>query len=212
MRHSAFRHRLISAGANVRHCVSMNEEEELAVLLDDSKVVGDWFSPNKLSSSRAKHSWSDDWLLPYIGPDGQGWPNDKIPAEIFEAIGKYLPRDCLQNFRLSCKEFERKMSHVLFTTVVVPFQPELYGGVETSHLIEAEHKGKGRVIVSLDPLNENGDIIDCGPHHPHEGKAEKEDAHKGMKVFKDWGHHINKFGISFEVHEGKQVTHHSRNI
>lgn len=213
MRHSASRHHLISREPNVQPGVNMNVEEELASLLEDALVVGDWYSPNKPSSTRAKHSGPDDSLLPYIGVDGQGWPKDKIPIEIFEAVGKYLSHGCLQNLRLSCKEFEWKVSRLLFKTVVVPFHPELYGGVETSDSIKAGQKGKGKgkekAIVHPDPLNEDRDVVDDKPACLPDGTAMEEDTHKGMKVFNDWGPHINKFGMTFEVSERKPSFHFS---
>ena len=99
-------------------------KEEAAMLLDDYKVLQSWTNPNKPSASSGQYSRSDDTSLPHIGPDGQGWPNDKMPLEIFEAIGEYLSRESLQNFRLSCRDFERNASLILFKTVVVPSVPE----------------------------------------------------------------------------------------
>lgn len=186
MKHSAPRHRLCAAGLSVPHCVSFDEEEELALLLE------------------SKYPGSDNSLLPYIGPDGQGWPNEKIPVEIFEAIGKYLSRECLQSFRLSCKEFERKTSRMLFRDVVVLFQPDLYGGDENSHSIKVEHKGKGTAEAQFDLLNEERD---SKLPYPYGVTAGREDIHKGMKVFHDWGPHINKFGLSFELSDGKPYFH-----
>lgn len=196
-------------GVNAAHCVTMNEEEEVTTLLNDYYALNDRAIPYEPPHRRAKYPRSDNSLLPYIGPTGQGWPNDKIPPEIFEAIGRYLPRECLRNFRLSCKEFERKISHGFFTTVVVPFRPELFGGVEASHPIKPEPEGKGKAVARLEPMNENGVIFDGKHHFSCGGKAGKGDDHNGMNVFKAWGHHINKFGMSFEIHEGKQVIPHS---
>lgn len=56
-----------------------------------------------------------------------GWPEDKVPVEIFTMILRHLPRSDVQNMRLVNKEFERKVSHELFKIVVVPFRPEIYG-------------------------------------------------------------------------------------
>ena len=172
----------------------MTGEEELAILLDDLKIEEDW-SPNELSSS-AKHPCSDESLLPYIGPGGQGWPMDKVPIEIFQAIGEYLSRDSLLSFRASCKEFERKTSHLLFRTVVVPFRPELFGKVEASELAETQDKGKGKARVRI-----GGDSPGLSG-----GRAEKGGAHNGMDIFKHWGHHISQFGLTFEIDDGKPVS------
>lgn len=55
------------------------------------------------------------------------WPLNKIPVELFTIIISYLPRSNIQSMRLVNKEFDLKVSQVLFRTVVVPFKPEIYG-------------------------------------------------------------------------------------
>jgi hypothetical protein len=55
------------------------------------------------------------------------WPAGLLPVEIFALIIDYLPRSSIQDLRLVNKEFEDKVSPVLFKVVVVPFRPEIYG-------------------------------------------------------------------------------------
>ena len=62
-----------------------------------------------------------------LGPNGQGWPANRVPLEIFERIIGFLPRDTIQTLRHVNREFEKKVSNVLFSNVVVPFTPRIYG-------------------------------------------------------------------------------------
>ena len=55
------------------------------------------------------------------------WPAGLLPVEIFALIIDHLPRSSIQSLRLVNKEFEDKVSPVLFKVVVVPFRPEIYG-------------------------------------------------------------------------------------
>lgn len=55
------------------------------------------------------------------------WPAQLLPVEIFTLIINHLPRSSIQNLRLVNKEFDQKVSEVLFKVVVVPFRPEIYG-------------------------------------------------------------------------------------
>jgi hypothetical protein len=62
-----------------------------------------------------------------LGPNGQGWPAKFVPLEIFERIIGFLPRDTIETLRYVSREFETKVSNVLFSNVVVPFTPRIYG-------------------------------------------------------------------------------------
>lgn len=62
-----------------------------------------------------------------LGPNGQGWPANRIPLEIFDRITGYLPRDTIEQLRLVNRELEKKVSDCLFRNVVVPFTPKIYG-------------------------------------------------------------------------------------
>jgi hypothetical protein len=80
--------------------------------------------------------------------------------------------------RLVNKEFEKKVAHDLFQTVVVPFSPEIYG--------IAEEPTNGNRHLSSD----EGDIVP--------GKVAVMLQDKGMRVFEGFGEHIHRFGMSFE--------------
>ena len=58
------------------------------------------------------------WVAP-LGPSGVGWPPGKIPLEIFQHIGRHLPRDAKANMRLVNGESEEKISDSFFETAVV---------------------------------------------------------------------------------------------
>jgi hypothetical protein len=119
-------------------------------------------------------------------PASAQWPPGAMPTELFEEIASYLDRDDIKSMRLVCREFDRYISQVLFKTVVVPFNTEIYGmlGQEKPDL-----KGKGKIRVenkSLKWKNANGDDVYNG---------------HGLDVFRGFGKHISKFGMSFEVRE-----------
>ncbi len=91
------------------------------------------------------------------------------------------------------QEFERKVSSALFRTVVVPFRRELYGLLEVSRPINVHQNVKGKAKARFD------DTL----HDIYWTEAEDGNGHDGMRVFKGWGRHITRFGMSFEVDEGK---------
>ena len=114
------------------------------------------------------------------------WPGGRVPTELFEEIAGYLNRDDIKSMRLVCREFDRHISQVIFKTVVVPFNTEIYGmlGQEKPDL-----KGKKKVAVENKSLlwkNANGDDVYNG---------------HGLDVFRGFGQHILRFGMSFEVTE-----------
>jgi len=80
--------------------------------------------------------------------------------------------------RLVNKEFEEKVAHDLFQTVVVPFSPEIYG--------IAEEPTNG----SRQSSSDQRDVL--------QGKAAVMLQDKGMRVFQGFGRHIQRFGMSFE--------------
>jgi hypothetical protein len=106
------------------------------------------------------------------------WPKDVIPVEIFSLIISYLSRSNVQNMRLVNKEFEEKVAHDLFQTVVVPFRPEIYGIAEEP------------TIGSRQPNNDERDVV--------QGNAAVMLQDRGMRVFQGFGRHIHRFGMSFE--------------
>ena len=66
-----------------------------------------------------------------IAASGRGWPTGVLPVEVFEIIAEMLSRDDLLRMRLVNHEFEKKISGRIFRSVVVPFQPDIYGMSET---------------------------------------------------------------------------------
>ena len=70
-------------------------------------------------------------LTPPPGPSGQAWARTSVPVEVFEKIGALLSRDDLLRMRLVNHEFEKKISGYVFKSVVVPFNPEIYGMSDT---------------------------------------------------------------------------------
>ena len=74
-----------------------------------------------------RHSSGHESIDLPLGPNGQGWPANRIPLEIFDRITGYLPRDTIEQLRLVNHELEKKVSDCLFRNVVVPFTPKIYG-------------------------------------------------------------------------------------
>ena len=116
-----------------------------------------------------------------------GWPPGQLPTELFEEVASYLNRDDIKSMRLVCSEFDRHVSQVLFGTVVVPFNTEIYGMLGQEQ--KPDFKGKKKVRIETNGLtwkNANGDDVYNG---------------HGLDVFRGFGKHIRKFGMSFEVNE-----------
>lgn len=135
------------------------------------------------------HSWkksvkiqSMDRVRPF-GPGGQGWPQNRLPLEVFENIARFLPRECLQRMRLVGREFEQKISNILFHTVVVPFREEIYGMMLQ----------KGKRL--------SADLATIGFQGKGATRTAPKLVHDGMKVFQAWGPNIRKFAMAFEVSE-----------
>ncbi|OCL12852.1 hypothetical protein AOQ84DRAFT_284294 [Glonium stellatum] len=147
---------------------------------------------------RANHYDSRDSLRPskslkleslsQRGKRNQGWPTGIVPTEMFEEIAGYLSRDDIKSMRLVCREFDRHVSQVLFNTVVVPFNTEIYGMLGTEK--KQDIKGKGKIMADtnkgLSWKNANGDDVYNG---------------HGLDVFRGFGPHILKYGMSFDVDE-----------
>ncbi|KAI9048936.1 hypothetical protein LZ554_006786 [Drepanopeziza brunnea f. sp. 'monogermtubi'] len=104
-----------------------------------------------------------------LSPCKLKWPPRLVPVEIFGLITSYLPRSNIQNMRLVNKEFDKKVSEVLFRIVVVPFRPEIYG-------ITPE------TTSSNDEVQQSIMIQD-----------------QGMRVFQGFGNWIQRFAMSFEI-------------
>ncbi len=199
VKHNQILHLLNSSAHKIPSCVAMNPKGIIKAFYG-GWVVGKW---TDLDDKLATHDGNVH--LPYLGKDGQGWPKYKIPVEIFEHVTQYLPRDSIQNMRLVNREFEKSCSHGLFKTVVVPFRPELYGMIEASRPVKAKPDIKGKGKARLDPPDGAVDFFDDAPLDFYWSKSKAGSVHDGMKVFKGWGRHITKFGMSFELDEGKLV-------
>ncbi|KAI9672390.1 MAG: hypothetical protein M1817_003412 [Caeruleum heppii] len=123
-----------------------------------------------------------------------GWPVSRIPVELFEHILIYLSRADIEHLRLVCKEFEVKLSPSLFKTVVLPFTSELYGvanNAESNNPPKRQktNSSKGKAVetpTKTETREDEGPLVlqDCG-----------------MRIFQGFGHHVNKFGMSFEIDE-----------
>ncbi|KAH0401852.1 hypothetical protein KCU89_g3740, partial [Aureobasidium melanogenum] len=127
------------------------------------------------------------------------WVPGEFPVELFELINQYLSRDDIKSMRLVSKEFERGVSGSLFDTVVVPFNTELYEMIEQK-VAKRDLKGKRRAD---DPIN---NFVDLEPGSLHWKNALEDTDDKvyrghGLKVFEGFGHHIRRFGMSFEIKE-----------
>ncbi|KAN0114850.1 hypothetical protein V8E51_004394 [Hyaloscypha variabilis] len=128
--------------------------------------MSDAYSPSKRRKTKGPYMKSKR-CLPLI------WPAGELPVEIFTLIIDYLPRSSIQNLRLVNKEFDLKVSQVLFKVVVVPFRPEIYG-------ITPENTPTNDGLQSSVMLQD-----------------------KGMRVFQGFGRWIQKFAMSFEIDPDK---------
>ncbi|KAF1952200.1 hypothetical protein CC80DRAFT_495537 [Byssothecium circinans] len=110
-----------------------------------------------------------------------------LPVELMEQIAAYLNRDDIKSMRLVNRELNYYVSQVIFTTVVVPFNTEIYGmlGQEQQPDLKGKKKAKAGA-PSYTWKNANGDDVYNG---------------HGLDVFKGFGRHILRYGMSFEVNE-----------
>ncbi|KAL9027757.1 MAG: hypothetical protein Q9196_003770, partial [Gyalolechia fulgens] len=140
-----------------------------------------------------------------LGSHAMGWPTNvacsgehprALPVEIFLLIGQYLPRDSVQNMRLVNREFEKKISRFAFRSVVVPFEPKIYGAATFAMDVQGKSKRKQKeslsrqeqALIEREAFEENYD-----PNESH--------VKDGMRVFEQWGPEIQKFALTFEVSE-----------
>ena len=158
-----------------------------------------WKVSRRIQGQRSPQLPSES-RLPWVNEHGMGWPMSQefsVPAEIFGQIILYLSRDDMKAMRLTCREFERKVAGHLFENVVVPFNTEIYGmlgAAKTQRNIDV--KGKAKMT---------------DPHTYQQGigrllwkNAKEDDTYEGhgLNVFKGFGPHIQRYGMSFEVEEG----------
>lgn len=104
-----------------------------------------------------------------------------------------------------CKEHEKKVSRVIFKTVVVPFNRDRFDLTQTRQSVKAnpnvgvEDKGDPPVRGLVAPAFRGA------PVDVYWSTAKPGSVYDGMKVFEAWGRHITKFGMSFELDEGKLI-------
>ncbi|KAH7406928.1 hypothetical protein DE146DRAFT_607115 [Phaeosphaeria sp. MPI-PUGE-AT-0046c] len=116
-----------------------------------------------------------------------GRPEWKLPVELVELIAQYLNRDDIKSLRLVSKELNYYVSQVIFQTVVVPFNTEIYGMLAQGQRSDIKGKKRAEHMTSgYSWKNANGDEVYNG---------------HGLDVFKGFGRHILKYGMSFEVNE-----------
>lgn len=117
------------------------------------------------------------------------WPMNELPVELYYLITDSLSRDDIKAMRLTCHELESNISSVLFKTVVVPFNTEIYGMLSgTPKKIDIKGKGKMRAEPSAVGFWKNATAEDIYTGH-------------GIDVFRTFGPRMKKFGMSFEVDE-----------
>ncbi|PVH96714.1 hypothetical protein DM02DRAFT_569144 [Periconia macrospinosa] len=110
-----------------------------------------------------------------------------LPVELMEVISSHLNRDDIKSMRLVSKELNHFTSQILFKTVVVPFNTEIYGMLD-----EVQSDAEARKEASAYTWTNKG----------------KDDVYKGhgLDVFRGFGRHILRFGMSFEVTEDALVN------
>jgi hypothetical protein len=116
-----------------------------------------------------------------------GRPQWNLPVELVALIAGYLDRDDIKSLRMVSHELNHYVSQVIFQTVVVPFNTEIYGMLAQSQ--KPDPKGKGRA---------RRDKLDYSWKNAHDDEVYN--GH-GLDVFKGFGRHISKYGMSFEVNE-----------
>ena len=130
---------------------------------------------HQLSKATAAHPSNTSSMRPIWG----------LPVELIEMIAEHLNRDDIKSLRLVSRELNQNVSQVLFKTVVVPFNTEIYGMLGQEQ--DLDLKGKKKAGASnFVWKNANGDDVYNG---------------HGLDVFRGFGAHITKFGMSFEVTE-----------
>lgn len=130
-------------------------------------------------------------------PTSSQWIPGVMPVELFEAITRNLSRDDIKNMRLVSREFEKGVSNSLFKTVVVPFNTELYDMIELGGSANRDVKGKGKA-----------EDVESKLHWKNAKEDNEDKLYKGhgLRVFQGFGSHIRKFGMSFEVKEGDEIS------
>ncbi|KAH3994698.1 hypothetical protein HBI38_026710 [Parastagonospora nodorum] len=151
-------------------------------LLDKDKSLPEASRTKRRSPNIGKKRVSKDKQ-----PDILGRPKWDLPVELVEIIASYLDRDDIKSLRMVSRELNYFVSQVIFQTVVVPFNTEIYGMLAQGQ--KPDLKGKKRARREKPGYswrNANGDEVYNG---------------HGLDVFKGFGQHILQYGMSFEVNE-----------
>ncbi|KAJ4987133.1 F-box domain-containing protein [Stagonosporopsis vannaccii] len=123
----------------------------------------------------------------HLNAPNRGRPFWHLPVELVEQIIEHLNRDDIKSLRLVSRELNDYTSQAAFKTVVVPFNTEIYGMLGQGS--KTDRKGKKRAKISRPEYwwkNANGDELYNG---------------HGLDVFRGFGRHILRYGMSFEVNE-----------
>lgn len=129
----------------------------------------------------------DTTSLQSPGSTSKGRPLWQLPVELVEQIIEYLNRDDVKSLRLVSRELNDSTSQAAFKTVVVPFNTEIYGMLGRD--AKPDRKGKKRAKITRPDYwwkNANGDEVYNG---------------HGLDVFRGFGRHILRYGMSFEMNE-----------
>ena len=117
------------------------------------------------------------------------WPKKCIPTEIYEEVASYLSVDDVKCMRLVCKEFDKHVSQVMYKSMVIPFNPEIYGMLRKMPKGDVGGNRKRKVQANADlPLLWEDDELGEG--------------FQKHNVFHKFGAHTRRLGMSFEVDEG----------
>ncbi|KAF1942932.1 hypothetical protein EJ02DRAFT_453835 [Clathrospora elynae] len=165
-------------------------------LLDRSKHVLPESSPkprpSKKKGKKAAKAQGHDEPHEFLPDAPVGRPVWNLPVELVELIADHLNRDDIKALRLVSRELNHNVSQVIFQTVVVPFNTEIYGMLGPEP--KPDFKGKKRAKIErlgYSWKNANGDEVYNG---------------HGLDVFRGFGRHIRKYGMSFEINEDSLST------
>jgi hypothetical protein len=164
----------------VRYCL-INKDSQLPPISRTKRRQSN--GAQKRASDDKQVDDEDDKLV-YI-PAGR--PKWDLPVELVELIAEYLDRDDIKSLRMVSHELNHYISQVIFQTVVVPFNTEIYGMLAQGQ--KPDLKGKRRARrekLGYSWKNANGNEVYNG---------------HGLDVFKGFGRHILRYGMSFEVNE-----------
>lgn len=93
-----------------------------------------------------------------------GWPPQAIPVEIFDSVANYLSLAESKNLRLVNREFEAKMSDIIFRKQVLVFGPDLVVDGSPSHSLLKQLGGMFRRFALVSQLPEHK--LYYAPHDP----------------------------------------------